>query len=86
MSEIQQLRSDVHDLRDDLQDSASQTTMMCVTVAKLDRELFGNGRPGLVEKMGEVQITQKMMLKAMWLIGSGLFTVGLGVIGALLMG
>lgn len=86
MTEIQQLRTAIHTLQEDQKDSAGVTIAMSVTVKKLDRELFGNGRPGLVEKMGEVQITQKLMLKAMWLIGGALITVGLGIIGTLLMG
>lgn len=86
MSEIQQLRNDIHDLQEDQKDTAGVTNIMSVTVSKLDRELFGNGRPGLVEKMGEVQTTQKLMLKAMWLIGGALVTIGLGIIGTLLMG
>ena len=84
MSEIQQLRNAIHDLQEDQKDVAGVTNIMSVTVAKLDRELFGNGRPGLVAKMGEVQVTQKMMLKAMWLIGGGLFTVATGILIALL--
>jgi len=86
MSDIQQLRNDIHTLREDQKDTAGITNIMSVTVSKLDRELFGNGRPGLVEKMGEVQTTQKLMLKAMWVIGGALVTVGLGIIGTLLMG
>lgn len=86
MTEIQQLRKAIHDLQEEQKDSAGMTSAMSVTVSKLDRELFGNGRPGLVEKMGEVQITQKLMLKAMWIIGTAVVTTGLGIIGTLLMG
>lgn len=86
MTDLQDLRKDVHDLRDDQQETARSCYTMAITMGKLDREIFGNGRPGLVEKMGEVQTTQKMMLKAMWIIGGALTTVGVGIIGALLMG
>jgi hypothetical protein len=86
MTEIQQLRAEIKDLQVKQVKSYGKTSAMSVTVAKMDKELFGNGRPGLVQQMGEVQTTQKMILKAMWMIGGALTTVGLGILGALLMG
>lgn len=86
MSDLNTIRDDIHDLRDDQQETARCTSIMSVTVSKLDREIFGNGRPGLVSVMTEVQTTQKMMLKAVWLVGGALVTVGLGILGTLLMG
>ena len=86
MSDFQTIREDLQDLRDDQQETARTCSIMSVTISKLDHQVFGNGRPGLIEKMGEVQTTQNLMLKAMWLIGGAIVTVGLGIIGALLMG
>lgn len=86
MSDLNCLRESMDELRDEQQHTAQMCSTMAVTVSKLDRELFGNGRPGLAEKMIEVQTTQKMMLKAMWVIGSALVSIGLGIIGTLLMG
>lgn len=86
MTDFDSIRDDIHELRADQQDTARSCNIMSVTVSKLDREIFGNGRPGLVSVMTEVQTTQKMMLKAVWLVGGALVTVGLGIIGTLLMG
>ena len=86
MSDLQHVRDDIQELREDQQETARTCSVMSVTLSKLDHQVFGNGRPGLIEKMGEVQITQKLMLKAMWLVGGAIVTVGLGIIGALLMG
>ena len=86
MSDFNAIREDIQDLRKDQQKTARCTSSMSVTVSKLDKEIFGNGRPGLVTVMTEVQTTQKMMLKAVWLVGAALVTVGLGIIGTLLMG
>jgi hypothetical protein len=86
MSNFETLREDLLELREDQKDTARSCSIMATTTAKLDREIFGNGRPGLVSVMTEVQTTQKMMLKAVWLVGGAVVTVGLGIIGALLMG
>ena len=86
MSDFQTIREDLLELREDQQETARTCSIMSVTISKLDHQVFGNGRPGLIEKMGEVQTTQNLMLKAMWLIGGAIVTVGLGIIGALLMG
>lgn len=86
MSDLDCLRDSLHDLREDQQETARTCSVMSVTVSKLDRELFGNGRPGLVEKMGEVQATQRLMLTAIWVVGGAMVTVGIGIIGTLLMG
>ena len=86
MSNFEIIREDLLELREDQQETARACHTMSTTVSKLDREIFGNGRPGLVMVLTEVQITQKLMLKAMWLVGGAIVTVGLGIIGALLMG
>lgn len=86
MSDFNAIREDLLELREDQQDTARTCNIMSTTVSKLDREIFGNGRPGLVSVMSEVQTTQKMMLTAVWLVGGALVTVGLGIIGTLLMG
>lgn len=86
MSNFETIREDILELREDQQDTARTCNIMSTTVSKLDREIFGNGRPGLVSVMSEVQTTQKMMLTAVWLVGGALVTVGLGIIGTLLMG
>lgn len=86
MSDLDCLRDSLDELREDQQETSRTCATMSVTMSKLDREIFGNGRPGLVEKMGEVQTTQKMMLTAVWVVGGSLVTVGLGIIGTLLMG
>ena len=86
MSTYEIIREDSLELREDQQETARCTSIMSATVSKLDREIFGNGRPGLVKVMTEVQVTQTMMLRAVWIVGGAAVTVGLGIIGTLLMG
>ena len=86
MSNFEIIREDILELREDQQETARCTSIMSTTVSKLDREIFGNGRPGLVKVMTEVQVTQTMMLRAVWIVGGAAVTVGLGIIGTLLMG
>lgn len=78
------MRKELHNLREEQQDLVGVTRAMSGRVTKMDHEIFGNGRPGMVERLSEVQVAQKLMLKALWMLGGAGLTVATGIFLALL--
>jgi hypothetical protein len=73
------LPDDIIRLEEKVDDIMTHVASQGPTVLKLDREVFGNGRPGLATQMSEIKATQKLALKVLGSIGAA----GLAVLTAI---
>jgi len=64
-----------------LDDIALDLAEMKPRVERADREVFGNGRPGLSAQMASVQATQKLALKIL----GGLGLAAIALLGSILV-
>lgn len=86
MSELQEVHDRISNLREDYVElktttahNQAQLTEICRgmtrSIVRIEHELFGNGREGLVSRVTSLCTTQKTMVKAAWTLVGALLAV-----------
>lgn len=73
---------------DSIDDKLDEVAQTCATlpprVNRIEREIFGNGRPGLASQLAGVQATQRLALRVLGGIGGGILALLTGILLKLL--
>lgn len=79
MTDTQQLTEDMLGLKNQQAGIAVSCATMASKLGRMDRELFGNGRPGLVIQMAKMQQSVKLLLWLASTIGGGSLVALVGI-------
>ncbi len=74
------MQDDMIRLEDKVDEISGHVCSMVPLVEKADREVFGNGRPGLSTQMADIRATQRLALKVLGALG----VAGLGMLCTIL--
>lgn len=77
---VQQLNEQHQGLREDNRQFGEAMASVVPRVEKLDRAMFGNGQPGVLPQMAAMQATQRLMLRALWLLAGLGTSVGSAIL------
>ncbi len=75
------MEDDMIRLEEKVDEIGSHVCSMSPMVKRADREVFGNGRPGLSTQMADIRATQRLALKVLGSLG----VAGLTVLGSILI-
>ena len=78
---LQDVESDLAHMKERHEALAATCMSTSQTVARMDRELFGNGQPGLVVQVAQLQQSVKLLMKVAGVVGTGII---LGLVGIFL--
>ncbi len=75
------MQDDIIRLEEKVDEIGNHVCSMSPMVKRADREVFGNGRPGLSTQMADIRATQRLALKVLGTLG----VAGLTALGAILV-
>ena len=69
MTEIQELRADIAVLTEKVEESTGVQIRQEVLVTRMDKEVFGNGGPGLIKEMVRIRTLMKINMGVFAVVG-----------------
>lgn len=78
-AQVDAIRDDLCDLKEQHRETSATVSAMAPRVKRIDHELFGNGRPGLIVQMAKMQQQVRMGIWLAASIGTASLTALVGI-------